>query len=126
VTTETETRAAAGAVAQDILLVPRTVYVPYAAQVPVAPARLSAIAPGAAVRTTVTERRETEQTERREDALGASAADILQTLRALNERLDRLEKERLQAAPAAPTCPPSAGMPPCEPPGVKLPALRHR
>lgn len=36
-------------VTQDIMLIPRMVYVPYAPQVPVAPARLGTVTPGARV-----------------------------------------------------------------------------
>jgi hypothetical protein len=126
----------AGAVAQDILLVPRTVYVPYAAQVPVAPARLAGLAaPGPAQ--TVCERHEvTEQrgtfSEARQAAVSASrdsdAALNLQLLQALRALNDKLERQQMRAAPApvqAPVCPsapPCAPMqPPCPPPAAPPP-----
>ena len=131
-TRETETHAAGAAVAQDILLVPRTVYVPYAAQTPVAPARMSALVPGAAVTTRTIERTEATSaaaetrsaaTDTRSSELPAS--DILQALRALNQRLDNLERARAAPAPPCPApAPPCPGGPFVAPvlPGPEVPA----
>jgi len=128
--TEVQTQAqqhAVGAIAQDILLVPRTVYVPYAAQVPVAPARLAGLAAPGPVHT-VTEQRVTTQqvplAEPREPLAAPRECDtttleLLKALRALNDKLD--EQRRMMMAPApeqlphpcpVPECPP----PPCPPP----------
>jgi len=110
---------AAAAVAQDVLLVPKVVYMPYVAQVPVAPARLSAF-PNIASSTTV-ERRDLEAA-----APGPSNEDLLKALSKLNERLDQLEKQRekLTTAPQEqpPSCPPDLGPPPAYPPCQDAPA----
>jgi hypothetical protein len=122
----TQTQQAAGAVAQDILLVPRTVYVPYAAQVPVAPARLAGLAAPGPVHT-VTEQR-TLTTDRQPAVAECRESDtttleLLKALRALNDKLDEQRKmmtapvpERLHApAPIPESLPPPcpAGLPPC-------------
>ncbi len=112
---------------------PRTVYVPYAAQVPVAPVRLAGLAP-ACPAPAVTEHREV-VTERRavsapppQPLTAAPAPDtaalnleLLKALRALN---DKLEQRQVAAPPPpAPACLPAP--PPCDqgPRGVPLPPV---
>ncbi len=104
-----------GAVAQDILLVPRTVYVPYSAQVPVAPARLAGLAaPGPAP--TLSERHEitTQRTTASDTRQAVSAAregdanlnlELLKALRALNDKLEQ-QQQRLSAPAPAPVAAP--------------------
>jgi hypothetical protein len=117
--------AAVGAIAQDILLVPKTVYIPYAAQTPVAVARLSGLTtlPGATVRVAAPEREtrpeaelpKEKQPEKQEapvkppaaECTGAiSNAELLQYLRCLNQRLDAIEQIQRQrmCAPGVPEC----------------------
>ena len=121
-------------VAQDVLLVPKTVYVPYVAQSPVAPVRLagmSAPPPPFSGPSDVPSGR------------GAPPCDtselrqMLDICKKLNDRIDRMEKcvgERQSLPPtfaplppapepmAAPPCPTPA--PPCPAPGF-LPLLRR-
>lgn len=122
---QTQTR---GGVAQDILLVPKTVFVPYMAQVPLAPARITSVTQ---VSTTgvqsrelveqrfaeqrVAEQRLGERVETRSTSLNE---ELLRTLKAVNERLDTIEtQQRKQAAQfQGATCPtPIPGLPkaPC-------------
>ncbi|MBI1916603.1 MAG: hypothetical protein HYS12_17990 [Planctomycetes bacterium] len=120
--TETQQTAGVGAVAQDILLVPRTVYVPYAAQVPVAPARLASVtttrqtAQGE-TRETVTEQQAAQGQQAaapRSEAAQRSEAtneEILRTLQSLNDRLRRLEQRPELCAPQPERCPPPACVP---------------
>jgi hypothetical protein len=94
----TETRAAA-AVAQDIMLVPRTVYVPYAPQVPIAPVRLAGLT-STTTQTVTGQRREITTAEQRQETRAALAEgevtnlarDLLSVVRSLNDRLDRVEQ----------------------------------
>lgn len=105
---EIETRTATTAVTQDILLIPRTVYVPYAPHVPVAPARLVTTAPAAQV--VHTEERVREQVaapapvqapvQTNEAQINHALDQCLQQMRALNERIAGLESRAACAAPA--------------------------
>jgi hypothetical protein len=113
------------------MLVPRTVYVPFIAQTPVAPVRLSSLTAGGA--TIVNERRETlsEAAGQREAAAGpqatppgpreAALAEIADCCLKLNKRLDDIEK-RLQLPDAGPVVSqPGCALPPiCEPPGGRM------
>jgi hypothetical protein len=109
------------AVTQDILLIPRTVYVPYAPQVPVAPARLGTVAPAERVITQQETTREAAPPSR--DAAPASqdrSAECLDKCTQMLERMDSLiramEQRQGQAAPA---CPLPAGSPPCTGPAFE-------
>lgn len=122
----TETRVASTAVIQDILLIPRTVYVPYAPHVPVAPARLAVAAP--AGRVVQTEERVREQVAAppvvapRETQVTEALDQCLQQMRMLNQRIAELETRA--AAVAAPPAPCPAPPPPityCPPAGYASP-----
>jgi len=114
-------------VTQDIMLIPRMVYVPYAPQVPVAPARLGTMVPGAR---TVDVPREVPET-RTVAPPPAPHKEICETLdrcaqmmQVLDKRICDLES-RLQNPPPATVVPPviieSAPGPRCKP---LLPCLR--
>lgn len=132
----TETRTTVEALSQDILLVPRTVYVPYAAQSPVAMARMQGIAPAGLRATTVERTNLAEQPkapkEKQQELAAAKApaeaptcnanAEILQCLRSLNQRLDALEqqqRERMCASPG-PGLPPECLAPPAATPAPAM------
>jgi hypothetical protein len=110
------------AVTQDILLIPRTVYVPYAPQVPVAPARLGTVAPAERMITQQQTTREavpdpraaelprTEPTRTREAAppcdKSTEALDkCCQMLERLERRIDDLEKKTQPCPPIEVPCP---------------------
>jgi hypothetical protein len=98
------------------MLVPRTVYVPYVAQTPVAPVRLAGVGTLQGSVTGVVERRETETLsvppperceperlppERRPEGL-AEDQEIRQLIKMLKDKIDRLEEAHrclLQAPP---------------------------
>ncbi|HKB03116.1 MAG TPA: hypothetical protein VKD90_12900 [Gemmataceae bacterium] len=114
-------------VTQDIMLIPRMVYVPYAPQVPVAPARLGTMVPGAR---TVDVPREVPET-RAAPPPPAPQKEICETLdrcaqmmQVLDKRICDLES-RLQNPPPPTVVPPviieSAPGPRCKP---LLPCLR--
>ncbi len=109
-------RSVEAAVTQDILLIPRTVYVPYAPQVPVAPARLGAMAPAERLTTRETEKpkaREPEQASRDAPAPCDKSAEALDKCCRILEQLDyRIHMlEQKQVPPAQIICPQ-----PCPPP----------
>jgi hypothetical protein len=113
-TTQTVERSQA-ALSQEVMLVPRTVYVPFVAQTPLAPVRLGALTQGGA--TFTTERRETSESlpdraprreedrappRREEDRApeGPCAADLAAMLHRLNCRLDQIEARLGPACPS--------------------------
>jgi hypothetical protein len=104
-------------IAQEVMLVPRTVYVPYVAQTPVTPVRLSAVntIPGRV--NSIVERRdlETQPTppaapSRQEEMPPAERQQLLDMCKQLADQLSRLEQAQRRAAQAVP-CPPPC--PPC-------------
>jgi hypothetical protein len=119
-------------VTQDILLIPRMVYVPYAPQVPVAPARLGMVAPAERVTTEQQTTREPAPaprdvtpppTDRSAECLDKCA----QMLERLDERLRALEeRQRAICPPAGPACtmpmPTQLPEPTC-PPGPSGPVI---
>jgi hypothetical protein len=133
-----ERTAGKAAVTQDILLIPRMVYVPYAPQVPVAPARLGVTAPAERVITEQETTRETAPGTREgptpppRDRSVEALEKCSQLLECLEGRLRALEeRQRLMCPPAPPGCPapmpgpdlsqgcPALGtaLPPIKPPG---------
>jgi hypothetical protein len=122
-------------IAQEVMLVPRTVYVPYVAQTPVAPVRLSGVntIPGRV--SSILERRELEPQaappsppSRQEEAAPPPEREKLQELcRQLNERLNRIEAQMCQPPPCAPLpqeCPviqPQPSLPCPNPPAAPMP-----
>jgi hypothetical protein len=110
-----ENRVTTTAVTQDILLIPRTVYVPYAPHVPVAPARLSMCTPAAHVVQTEERYREQVQappeTTSRDTQINNALDQCLQQMRMLNQRIGDLEK---RAAPAVAPCPAPQVPGPCD------------
>jgi hypothetical protein len=121
-------------IAQEVMLVPRTVYVPYVAQTPVAPVRLSSLNAIEGRVTGITERREFEQRAVEPD-INQRLADLDKKLNTLVDVLENhhqvLEGLKKQAAPPPPCPAPSAPLPcptpgaplPCPAPGVPLPCL---
>jgi hypothetical protein len=98
-------------VTQDILLIPRMVYVPYAPQVPVAPARLGTVLPaGRPLQECPPTNAPLSQ-----DKLGDTLDKTLSKLEELNKRLSDLEAKTQTMPCPAPTCPA-----PCPTPGPGL------
>jgi hypothetical protein len=104
-------------IAQDVMLVPRMVYVPYVAQTPVAPVRLSAFNTIPGRLTGMVERRETET-----PAAGPPPAPALtgptdqdqlrEQIKQLTEKLNRCEEALRRAyQPATSPCPPPQAAP---------------
>ncbi len=117
----TETRSASAAVTQDILLIPRTVYVPYAPHVPVAPARLAMTSPAARVIETEERVREISRVPEpapreaapRDTRVSDALDKCLDEMRKLNQRIGELEsraQQQMCMPPAAP-CPPPGPSP---------------
>jgi hypothetical protein len=115
-------------IAQEVMLVPRTVYVPYVAQTPVSPVRLSAVntVPGRV--TTFEERRELlaqpappSPPSRREEAAPPEREQLLEMCRQLSDKLNRIEEAQHRLSQTAP-CPPTPQ--PCSPPQTLNPPKR--
>ncbi len=109
----TETEIRTSAIAQDIMLVPRTVYVPYAAQTPIAPVRLAGVAagqPSIPRREIVTGPRDC-ATDRQDVGTDSSVENLRQMsekMAQLQNKIEQLEKERRERPQtfAQPSCPP--------------------
>lgn len=113
----TQTRATSTAVTQDILLIPRTVYVPYAPHVPVSPAKLSMAAPAGRVVQSEEQCRETvaaQPPEARDTRILDALDQCLQQMKRLDQRINQIES---RAAVVAPPCapPPSVSVLPYPP-----------
>jgi hypothetical protein len=113
-------------VTQDILLLPRMVYVPYAPQVPTAPARLGTTVPGgralcAPAEDTTPKAAPPKDEPKTRDAQVCDALDkTLQKLDELNRRLSDLEA-KTQCLPGPAMCPaPGPAMCPAPGPGPAL------
>jgi hypothetical protein len=107
------------AITQDILLIPRTVYVPYAPQVPVAPARLGTVAPAERVLTQLQTTRESVGAPVREapapsDRSSEALDKCCQVLQKLDERIRALEQHfQLQPQVVPSVACPAIDLPPC-------------
>lgn len=95
------------AVTQDVLLIPRMVYVPYAPHVPVTPARLGTVAPGEReIKREPEKKRDVEPPQKRDvcppegDKTSECLDKICEFLNNLNQRIDYLEKQHRAPCPA--------------------------
>lgn len=101
----TQDRPAQTAVTQDVLLIPRMVYVPYAPHVPVTPARLGTVAPGEREMKREDKKPKDDGSQKRDtppacDKTSECLDKICDFLNHLNHRIDNLEKQQRGPCPA--------------------------
>jgi hypothetical protein len=125
------------AIAQEVMLVPRTVYVPFVAQTPLAPVRLSALGAGAAPapepapstaapqpQQAPPQPERLPQPQQAPPVCQAPGPDLADLLGKLNARLDRLEAQlarpAMEPCPCPTPCPGPCPMPPCPQPTRRL------
>jgi hypothetical protein len=115
-------------IAQEVMLVPRTVYVPYVAQTPVAPVRLTTVHTVPGRLSTLIEQRSAEvpaaappaPPARAEEFAPGEREQFLEQIKQLSEKLSRLEEAQRRASQPVP-CP--AAPPPCNVPQASAPPL---